>query len=157
MNSKPIRTGILFVVAGLAWYVMMQLYFVRSGAQNILANPAYQSGKFLEVFMQLKPLPRMATEPNFVLMGFFVCGIFLAGAFLIINSWMSGGWVKRGLLFGLIQWLLMAPWFEFYLPYNVMCEPLLLVLFEGLLWLATSISTALILSFIVNFNFRSNK
>ena len=34
----------------------------------------------------------------------------------------------------LIAWGLMAPWFEFYLPWNVMREPFALALLELLLW-----------------------
>jgi len=45
----------------------------------------------------------------------------------------------------------MIPWFEFYLPYNVMNEPLSLVLLEGLLWLLTIVTVYCITSFIYNF------
>jgi hypothetical protein len=44
-------------------------------------------------------------------------------------------WWKKGLQFGLVSWALMVPWFEFYLPWNVMHEPVLLVMLEMGLWL----------------------
>ncbi|MDX1619017.1 MAG: hypothetical protein R3224_09545, partial [Balneolaceae bacterium] len=41
---------------------------------------------------------------------------------------------KKGSLFGVVAWLLMNPWFDFYLPWNVMHEPISLVLLEMVLW-----------------------
>lgn len=43
----------------------------------------------------------------------------------------------RGRTFGLVIWLAAIPWFEFYLPFNVLREPLLLALLEGACWLLT--------------------
>jgi len=149
--NKTLRTIIIFLTSGAAWYYLMQLFFVWSGAQNILASPARQSDKFLKTFMEMEPLPRMATDRYFVLKGFFVIGLFFAAAFAIINPRLKGEWLQRGLLFGAVQWMLTTPWFEFYLPYNVMNEPFALVLLEGALWLGVSLCMGLMLSFIANF------
>ncbi len=149
--NKWFRVAILFATAGVVWCCFMQLLFIYSGAQQILADPARQSSKFLKSFTEYEPLPRMASDNSFVWKGFFVCGIFAATAFLIINSKFKGGWLKRGLLFGLLHWAVMTPWFEFYLPYNVMNEPLVLVLFEAGLWLITIMLTSCYMSFVVNF------
>lgn len=131
---------------------MMRFFFVWDGAQHLLSNPAYQSSKFLKVFLEIEPLPRMFAGSYFIWEGFAVCGLFLAGAFLIVNPGLKGGWLRKALSFGLLHWLLMVPWFEFYLPYNVMHESLPLVLFEALLWMATNLATAVVLSFILNFS-----
>ena len=101
--------------------------------------------------MEYEPLPRMASDNSIVWKGFFVCGIFAATAFLIVNSKFNGGWLKRGVVFGFVYWAIMIPWFEFYLPYNVMNEPLGLVLFEASLWLITILLTACYMSFVLNF------
>lgn len=37
----------------------------------------------------------------------------------------------------------MVPWFEFYLPWNVMHEPATLVLLEAALWLAVLLTVGL--------------
>jgi hypothetical protein len=55
----------------------------------------------------------------------------------------KGNRIKRGLKFGLVAWALMVPWFEFYLPWNVMHEPLLPVLLEMILWLGVLLSVGL--------------
>jgi len=149
--SKVIRSIILLVTAGAVWRCFMRLFFIYSGAQSILADPARQSGKFLKAFMEYEPLPRMATDGSTIWKGFFVCGLLAAIAFIIVNEKMKAGWLHRGVVFGLVHWLLMTPWFEFYLPYNVMNEPLPLVLFEALLWFATLLLTGVYMSFVMNF------
>jgi len=125
--------------------------FVQSGAQLILADPKYQSSKFLKVFAEYEPLPRMANDGSIVWKGFFVCGLLAAVGFLMANLLLKGIWLKRGLAFGLLHWLLMTPWFEFYLPYNVMNEPMPLVLLESGLWLITVLLLGVYMSFILNF------
>lgn len=131
------RTMLLYLTAGPVWYAFMWSFFVLSGAQGILADPARQSGKFLRVFTEYAPLPRMVADGSILWKGFFVCGLLAARAFLYISKRQKGGWVGRGLAFGMLHWALMTPWFEFYLPYNAMHEPLRLVVFEAFLWLCT--------------------
>lgn len=84
-------------------------------------------------------------------MGFMAIGFIVASAFLLLNDKLPGGWLKRGLLFGVVHWMLMTPWFEFYLPYNVMNEPLMLALFEAVLWLCVTLCIGVFLSFAMNF------
>ncbi len=149
--NKWLRLVILFATTGVVWCCFMRLLFIYSGAQQILADPSMQSSKFLKSFMEYEPLPRMAADGRIVWKGFFVCGLFAAAVFLIFNSKMTGNWSSRGLVFGFVHWGLMIPWFEFYLPYNVMNEPFCLVLFEGSLWLITLLLTACYMSFVINF------
>lgn len=146
-----LRNIIAIATTGLVWYVAMQLFFVWSGAQKILGNPAHQSSKFIKAFIEYEPLPLMATDSSIVWKGLMVVGAFLAIAFLLVNHGLKGGWLRKGLLFGLVHWMMMTPWFEFYLPYNVMREPFPLVLLEGGLWLCVALITGLYLSFVVNF------
>jgi hypothetical protein len=47
---------------------------------------------------------------------------------------LPAGLIARGLAFGAVAWALFTPWFEFYLPWNLMLEPTLLVLLEMLCW-----------------------
>jgi hypothetical protein len=148
---KQIRYLILFIGSGLVWYLGLNLFFVWSGAQNVLGDPEYQSAKFIKTFTEYAPLPLMAADPSIVWKGLLVVGLLASIAFAIINPNLKGGWVKRGFIFGLVHWLLMTPWFEFYLPYNVMHEPILLVLLEGGLWLCVMLIMAMFMSFTLNF------
>lgn len=136
------KTRLVFAVlgCGFIWYGAFYLFFIASGAQQILANPARQSSKFLRVFMEIEPLPRMATDPWLVLKGLFIIGVLVGLAFVWISPLFKGNWLMKGLKFGVLHWLLMVPWFEFYLPYNVMNEPFALVMLEAGLWLATTVT-----------------
>jgi hypothetical protein len=123
------------IAGGLAWVVGLFLFFIP--AQRVLANPAYQSPKFLAVMSTIQPLPRVAETPWVIPAGLVVIGVIHALVYAWIRGALgSGGALSRGSRFGLVAWALMAPWFEFYLPWNVMREPALLVLLELALWLA---------------------
>lgn len=148
--SKAARILLLYVSTGILWRIFMSLMFVTSGAQSVLANPAWQSSKFLHAFMD-SPLPRMAGSSMVVWKGFFFCGLLAARVFLIVNRGLHGDWLRRGLVFGAMHWALMIPWFEFYLPYNVMLEPLGLVMLECFLWFIVLLLTGIYMSFIINF------
>jgi hypothetical protein len=148
---KQLRYLILFIGAGLVWYLGLNLFFIWSGAQGVLGNPEYQSSKFIKTFTEYEPLPLMAANPSIVWKGLLVVGLMAAIAFSIINPYLKGGWLKRGAVFGIAHWLLMTPWFEFYLPYNVMHEPILLVLLEAGLWLCIMLMLGLFMSFTLNY------
>lgn len=145
------RKLISVLVFGQIWWALIILFFIVSGAQQFLGNPEYQSEKFIQVFAVLEPLPRMALSPWFIWVGMFVVGLFPATVFLYLNKLLPGNWWQRGLKYGLIHWALITPWFEFYLPYNTMHEPFILVLLECVLWFFVAVSLGLIISFIVNF------
>lgn len=86
---------------------------------------------------QLEPLPYSAQAPWIVPVGLLVIGILYGIVYHFIRRAFPGkSWWKKGLQFGLVAWALMVPWFEFYLPWNVMHEPVLLVALEMVLWLA---------------------
>lgn len=115
-----------------AWYIGMMLFF--GPAQAILANPEYQSEKFLKVFTQIEPYPHTASSPWVMYIGLLIISFCYSFVFALLIDKMHANRWKRGIFFGSISWLLMIPWFEFYLPWNVMHEPMALVLLEGVLW-----------------------
>lgn len=127
-----LRVPLVGAVAAVVWVAGLQLVF--GPAQGILADPEIQSGKFLEVFGSLEPLPRYVTQPVVFYMGILLVGLAFGVAYHMTNQWMPGQPAKKGFRFGVLAWLLMIPWFEFYLPWNVMHEPLVLVLLEMVLW-----------------------
>jgi hypothetical protein len=120
------------LAAAAAWWAGILLAF--GPLQVILADPERQSAKFLAAFTQ-PPLPRMAERPEVLAYGLLIVGLVHAGVYAWMRPRLAGGMVRRGCAFGLIACALMVPWFEFYLPWNVMREPLLLVLLECLCWL----------------------
>lgn len=129
---RALRIIVAGIAGGLAWFVGLLVFF--GPAQRILSNPDLQSVKFLAVFTEVPPLPRAATHPWVLFAGLAIIGLIHSLVFAALRSGLPGeGW-RKGVVFGLIAWALMVPWFEFYLPWNVMHEPLGLVLLEVLLW-----------------------
>lgn len=140
-----IRIPVAGIVAAVVWFLGLQLVF--GPAQGILANPEFQSRKFLEVFTSLEPLPKYAIEPMVFYAGFLVVGLTFSIAYHLIHRLLPGHTSRKGFRFGLLAWLLMIPWFEFYLPWNVMHEPIMLVLFEMILWLIVLQGVSLITAY----------
>lgn len=130
------RTLLRILVSGLAaaaaWWVGLLVVF--GPAQAILADPESQSPKFLSAFTE-PPLPRMAEQPEILPLGLLLIGLIYASTYEWLGARLSGGRIRSGVTFGFLAWALMVPWFEFYLPWNVMREPLPLVLLETLCWL----------------------
>lgn len=147
---------ILFLLSGLIWYLSFMTFFIISGAQQFLSNPEHQSEKFLKVFTEIEPLPRVFEDASILYVGVYLISTLTVIVFVFLNGKLSGGWLKKGVTFGLMNWLLTIPWFEFYLPYNVMHEPLNLVLLECFLWFCSLICVGTIYSFIYNFQ-RNNE
>lgn len=137
MSAGGTRPALRALAAGLAggvaWMLALTLFF--GPAQAVLANPAHQSEKFLTVMAQLEPLPRVADAPWTLPVGLLVIGMIYGVAYGFVRRAFPGRpWWKKGLAFGAVAWALMVPWFEFYLPWNVMHEPAALVLLEMACW-----------------------
>lgn len=121
------------LAGGVAWMLALTLLF--GPAQAVLADPAHQSEKFLTVMAQLEPLPRVADAPWILPAGLLVIGMIYGVTYGFVRRAFPGrAWWKKGLAFGAVAWALMVPWFEFYLPWNVMHEPARLVLLEMACW-----------------------
>lgn len=127
---------------GLAWIAATLLLF--GPAQAILANPDFQSEKFLFVMGQLEPLPYTAESLWILPAGILLIGLLYGVVYHFIRVAFAGRpWWRKGVLFGWVAWALMVPWFEFYLPWNVMHEPFLLVILEMVLWMGVLISAGI--------------
>jgi hypothetical protein len=133
------------VAAAAAWGVGLLVVF--GPAQMILADPGWQSAKFLSVFTQ-PPLPRIAERAEVLPLGLLLIGTIYACVYESLGRRLPGSFSRKGLAFGLIAWALMVPWFEFYLPWNVMHEPLPLVLLEALCWLLVLLGVGLAISIV---------
>lgn len=137
---RALRIIVPGVAAAVAWAAAITVVF--GPAQAILADPELQSAKFIAAFAE-PPLPRMAGQPAVLLIGLLIVGLLYAAVYAWLEPKLSGGWVGKGTRFGLVAWALMVPWFELYLPYNVMLEPLPLVLLEVACWLVVMLAVGL--------------
>lgn len=123
------------LAGGAGWWIGFQALFMP--AQAILADPGRQSAKFLTVFLTLPPPPKTSVIPWLLPVAFLVFGLIQAGVFHAIRPVLPRRTWLAGLAFGAIAWALCFPWFEFYLPWNVMAEPAALVGLELVLWAGT--------------------
>ena len=140
---------IRFLVAGLIAGIVMNVAVLATfgPAQAILTDPALQSAKFLAAFTE-DPLPRAAAFPALFQLGFLALGFVHALAFLILKGGLGSNWLTAGLKYGFAAWLIAYLWFEYYLPWNVMLEPLPLVALELACWLAVMLANGLALAFV---------
>jgi hypothetical protein len=120
------------LAGGVAWYLGMLVFF--GPAQHILTSPTLQSAKFNAVFQTLEPLPRTTSQPLVFIAGLLGIAILYACVHRGIERALEGSILQRSVKFGLILWAIMVPWFEFYLPWNVMREPAILVGLECICW-----------------------
>lgn len=134
------------IAGGVAWMLGLLVFF--GPAQAILASPDYQSAKFLAVLTQLEPLPRAAAAPWILPVGLLAIGIVYGFVYASLRAALSGPPLVKGAKFGLLAWGLMALWFEFYLPWNAMHEPAVLVLLELVLWLLVLMGTGVAIALV---------
>jgi hypothetical protein len=128
------------LAGGLAWIAGMILFFAP--AQILLTDPAIQSSKMLDAFTA-EPAPRIGEAPWLLPVGVLVIGALWGWIYVWISSGWPAMWWKRGLRFGVVSWVLMAPWFEFYLPWNVLREPPSLVALELACWAGVMLAVGL--------------
>ena len=142
-----LRTSIAILFAGaaggVAWRTAMRIIF--GSAQRFLTDPLLQSPKMLNAFM-LAPVPRTSHQPGLLWVGLISIGILWTLAYRALSALWRPPWWRKGLLFWMISWSLMVPWFEFYLPWNVMLEPFPLVLLELVCWAGVLLVVGLTIS-----------
>jgi hypothetical protein len=129
------RGAVAGAAGGVAWFIGLLLFF--GPAQLILANPEFQSEKMLAVFID-EPAPRVQDMPWVLIIALLCIGVLWGWVYVWLTQsgglWRDRSWWKRGLRFGVVSWVLMVPWFAFYLPWNVLLEPTPLVLLEAVCW-----------------------
>ena len=142
------RTALRILRAGLAgavaWWV--GLNYIFGPAQAILAHPQMQSAKMNAIFT-MDPPPRIVEEPWQLPLALLVIALIQAAVFAYLRPALPQRLAARGLAFGAVAWALFTPWFEFYLPWNVMLEPAPLVLLEFLCWAGVMALVGLAISF----------
>jgi hypothetical protein len=133
-SSMWMRGAIAGAAGGVAWLIGIMIFF--GPAQIILTDPEWQSEKMLAAFTG-EPLPRAAEAPWILPIGLLVISVMWGWVYVHLSrEWARSGvaWWKRGIRFALVAWVLLVPWFAFFLPWNVLREPAGLVLLEMMCW-----------------------
>ncbi len=128
------------LVGGVAWLVGILSFF--GPAQALLTDPELQSAKFLAA-VTADPQPRTVAAPWLLIVAVLGIGVLWGWVYVSLAGAWSGAWWKRGLRFGFVGWVLMVPWFEFYLPWNVLHEPAPLVALELVCWACVLLTVGL--------------
>jgi len=139
-SSRWVRGLIAGLAGGLAWFVGTLLFF--GPAQAILTDPKLQSAKLLDAFAG-EPAPRTGDAPWLLAIMLLGIGVLWGWVYVWLSDAWPGAWWKRGLRFGVVGWVLMVPWFELYLPWNVLREPAPLVALELACWMGVLLGVGL--------------
>ena len=111
-------------------------------------NESLQSPKLLAVWGELEPLPLMNSHPAAFGLLLAVLGAVHGLVFAIIATGLPEDTIRRGLLYGLIIWLMSTLFFELQGPLALLAEPLPLVAIELAIGLAGALVEGLVISWI---------
>jgi hypothetical protein len=141
------RTAVAGVTGGVVFCAATFIGFVLIGTgldhQGVLLDPSVQSGKLIAVWTELEPLPRFQTVPHLMLLGYVLFGIGHAFVFRSVAAAWPAGIVPRAWRLAALTWGLSYLFFEFLGPFNLLGEPMPLVLLELLFWAAGAVMEAL--------------
>lgn len=132
-------------VAIVAANIVSNILFFQLG-RPILFETERQSAKVIAVLFEMEPLPLMFTNGPLYMAIAAVIGAIHGLIFLWIEPALPRGIVGRGLGFAVILWALMALYFEFHTPFNMLGEPPALVAMELGFWVAVVLVQGLVLS-----------
>ncbi len=111
------------LVAGIVSFSLLELV-----GPSTVYNEAIQSPKLSAVWDdELWQSPKMMSDPVSFVPAFALLGAVQGAVFVIVSPALAPGIIRRGLVYGLILWLLPTLSFEILGPYNLLLEPLPLV------------------------------
>jgi len=148
MASKLLRGALAGAIAFVLANIVSNILFFQLG-RDLLFDPQHQSAKVIAVLFEMEPLPLMFT--NGLLYMAMAAGI--GAVHGLVFAWIEpvlprDGAVRRGIAFAVILWALMALYFEFHTPFNMLGEPVPLVLLELFFWVIVLLVHGIVLSLI---------
>jgi len=133
-----VRTLVAGLAGGAAMNGVMLVTFRLIGfgvnADGILLNPALQSGKVIDVWTKLEPLPLVVNKPAPIIAGILLFGIAHAYLYRSVRPAWRAGVAHRGLAFSLLVFVMTFLFWEFFTPFNLLGEPLELIALELGFW-----------------------
>lgn len=138
------------LAGGLTLNVVMLLTFRMLGfgwnGGGVLLDPSIQSRKLIAVWTEIEPIPLVVSDPPLIISGLILYGIIHASIYnLCAPAWPEGvnarAWRMSLLLFSLsfLFW-------EFFTPFNMFGEPLMLVGLELAFWAAIAIAESFVIA-----------
>lgn len=150
LSCSKARTVIAGVAGGMAMSIAMLLTFRLIGfgwnADGILLHPEWQSPKLIAVWTKMEPLPLIITQPPIMILGMVLFGV----GHSIIYRWLSAAWPKgvwpRAWRFSILTFGMTFLFWEFFTPFNLFGEPLVLIGLELAFWTVVAFSEGLALA-----------
>lgn len=141
------------VAGGLAMNVSMLLTFRVLGfgwaGGGVLLDPSVQSPKLIAVWTELHPLPKVYADPVPIVLGLLGFGILHAVVYRSIAPAWPSGLLPRASRFAAVLLAVGFGFWEFFTPYNLFGEPLVLVGVELALWSIVAAAESLAIAFVV--------
>lgn len=144
---KTLLALIAGLVAFLVANIVSNILFFQLGA-SVLFDPQIQSSKVIDVLFEMEPRPLMFENGPLYMAYAAAIGAVHGIIFMMIEPALGGSRTTRGLRFAVVLWALMALYFEFHTPFNMLREPILLVGLELLFWIVVVLVEGLALSFL---------
>lgn len=149
MRPSISRTVLAGLAGGATFCVVTFVTFVLIGSgldqsSGPLFDPAVQSAKLIAVWTQLEPLPLFVTQPHVMLLGYVLFGIGHAVLFRSVAPAWPDGAVGRAWRLTVVVWSLSYLFFEFLGPFNLLGEPVGLVMLELSFWAAAAFAESLV-------------
>lgn len=140
MESHRYRRILLAGVAGgLSLNIAMILTFRVVGfgwsGGGILLDPSFQSSKLIAVWTELEPLPKVYADPLPMVMGLLGFGFIHATVYQSVASAWPAGVIPRATRFAGLLFAVGFVFWEFFTPFNLFGEPLLLIGLELIFWM----------------------
>jgi hypothetical protein len=143
MNNplKPfIKIILVGLIAGAVSEALLGTLFMMPFTQSILYNPGVQS----QLYINITPTRNLPLSVG----GLVVLSIIHAWLFTVLMHAIPGGtWVKKGLFWGVVIWLMYWVFQEWWIYHTLLLEPLILNLLELVLLLLGSLVEGLIIAF----------
>ena len=122
--------------------------FMNPISQRVIFSGANgQSLKLVAVWKHIEPIPSLASLAPALL----VTPIIYSTMFALLYHAIPGkSGIRKGFLFGVILWSLIAVFFELFTPYGLFGEPLQFLLYELTLWFIGLTTVGTVIGMIYN-------
>ena len=144
MKGKTVTLIIVSgLLAGLIGNAVLGILFTLPPIQSILYNPELQSSLFLEITV-LRNVP-------YSVAGLVVLSVIHSALYYVFRSAMPGKtWLRKGLFWGLVIWLMFWVFQEWFIYHTLLQEPFLLNLLELVLLLVGSLLEGIVIAFFLS-------
>jgi hypothetical protein len=144
MNWK--RVAIIVPVGAVLNMFLLFGLFMNPYSQQIIFSEEYgQSAKLVGVWKTIEPVP----TPESLMPALLITPAIYSFVFALLYDSIPGKTrVRKGVSYGVILWSLIAVFFELFTPNGLFGEPLHLLAYELLLWLAGLVTVSVVISLI---------